>query len=178
MIKLSHKVSNSKCTKEELIENVIVVNTTPNDADNIIFILSKCFNLTPLEVKFQFKHSNVDLENSVKLIDKRNGEIYGLLIFCHFNITQGSPIDTINPELAKILQPIKQINGHSFILDERLRGLGFDRKMLNHSKNFIKQFKFIWCGVEKDLKSHNYWKRLGFAECVKFYDATFYIKDC
>jgi hypothetical protein len=41
---------------------------------------------------------------------------------------------------------------------------------------YLKQFDIIWCAVEKDLKSHSYWKHLGFEEILSIDEAKFYIK--
>lgn len=177
MIKLHNRVSDSNISREELLENIEITTTAHQDYNKILEILSNCFDLSPNEVAAQFLFSQVDLNNSVKVIDKRNGEIYGLLMLCNYNITVGTPILHINPILGKLLQPFKQINGHSFVLDERLRGLGIDKKMLEHNKDFINQHKFIWCAVENSLKSHNYWKKLGFVEALENNEAKFYIKS-
>ena len=48
--------------------------------------------------------------------------------------------------------------------------------MLLYNKEYIDQFDMVWCGVDKSLKSHNYWKRLGFEEVLNIYDAIFYVK--
>lgn len=177
MINLFHKVCDSNVPTEELLEHISITNTTINDKDDIVKILTNCFDLTPNEVNFQMNTINVDFENSVKVVDKRNNDIYGLLILCHFNIINGSPILNYMPITGNILGKCKHINGHSFILDKRLRGMNIDKQMLQHCQNFTSQFKFIWCGVENDLKSHNYWKRLGFVECLDIGDAKFYIKS-
>lgn len=34
----------------------------------------------------------------------------------------------------------------------------------------------VWIGVEKDLKTHNYWKRLGFEEILSIDEANFYVR--
>lgn len=174
---LHNRVSDSNISKEELLENIEITTTTYQDYHKIIDILSNCFDLSPYEVASQFLFSKVDLQNSVKVIDKRNGEIYGLLMFCNYNITVGTPILHLNPLLGKLLQPFNQLNGHSFVLDERLRGFGVDRKMLNYNKEYVNQHKFIWCAVENSLKSHNYWKKLGFVEVLDNNEAKFYIKS-
>ena len=77
--------------------------------------------------------------------------------------------------MANYLQQYTQINGHSFIIDERLRGKGIDKKMLGYCKDYIKTFDFAWCAVEKDLKSHNYWKKIGFDKVFSNSDASFYV---
>lgn len=177
MIHLFHQVCDSQTSQKELLDNIEITNTSKEDYDSIVSILSKCFDLSHNEANFQLHTTNVDLDNSVKVIDKRNGDIYGLLILCRFNITKGSPILQLKPIIGTILGQYDNVNGHSFIIDQRLRGIGIDKQMLNHCKGFVSQFKFIWCGVESSLKSHNYWKRLGFVECLDIGEAKFYIKS-
>ena len=116
------------------------------------------------------------MDNSVKLIDKRDGKIYGLLIFSEYNISNGSPLREFNYDLWQYFYNVKQINGHSFVIDERLRGTKLDKKMLLYNMDYITQFDLIWIGVEKSLKTDNYWKRLGFEEILDIEEAKFYIK--
>ena len=161
---------------DELIQNCIVTSTTYSDVFEIVKILSKSFNInSKQEVVRQLLYSKADLDNSVKIIDKRDNKIYGLLIFSEFNINEGSPILLNNNELGKYLSNYTQINGYSFIIDKRLRNTSFDKLMLDYCKDFVNEFDFIWCGVEKKLKSHNYWQRLGFVNILKTNDADFYI---
>jgi hypothetical protein len=78
--------------------------------------------------------------------------------------------------MADYLSQFVQVNGHSFIIDERLRGTGLDRKMLFYNIKFLmKNYDFIWAGVEIDLKSHRYWERLGFIEVFRIPEAVFYM---
>ncbi len=161
---------------DELIQNCIVTSTTYSDVFEIVKILSKSFNInSKQEVVRQLLYSKADLDNSVKIIDKRDNKIYGLLIFSEFNINEGSPILLNNNELGKYLSNYTQINGYSFIIDKRLRNTSFDKLMLDYCKDFVNEFDFIWCGVEKKLKSHNYWQRLGFVNILKTNDADFYV---
>ena len=161
---------------DELIQNCIVTSTTYSDVFEIVKILSKSFNInSKQEVVRQLLYSKADLDNSVKIIDKRDNKIYGLLIFSEFNINEGSPILLNNNKLGKYLSNYTQINGYSFIIDKRLRNTSFDKLMLDYCKDFVNEFDFIWCGVEKKLKSHNYWQRLGFVNILKTNDADFYI---
>lgn len=177
MINLNGILCENNLTKDDLIKRIIVEKTTNKDIIKITEILTKGFDLSSQrEAIHQLAESDVDLENSVKLIDKTNGDIYGLLIFSNFPLHLGSPLMMFDNELGKFLSNLKQINGHSFIIDERLRGCGFDKKMLYHNMDFIKQHDMIWCAVEKDLKSHNYWKKIGFHELFKVDEASFYIK--
>ena len=175
MIDLCNRLVDNNLTKEELLENVEVVSTSYNDAPVLMELLARSFNLRDNEDALrQLLYSNAQLDNSVKVVDKRNGDIYGFLIFSRFPIHVGSPILHVNVRLGGFLIQFNQINGHSFILDERLRGTGIDRKMLFHQKEFLENFELIWIAVEHDLKTHSYWKRLGFKELFSIPEATFY----
>jgi hypothetical protein len=82
----------------------------------------------------------------------------------------------LNAKLAGFLIQFSQINGHSFIIDERLRGTGIDKKMLRYQKDFLDGFEMIWCAVEKSLKSVSYWHKLGFIDIFITDEATFLVK--
>lgn len=162
--------------KKELMEFVRLEKTSYDDTIQILEILSKSFNISEKEVLHQLLYSNADLNNSVKVVDTRDNKIYGLLIFSLFDIQNGSPIMGLNRPLGDFLAHAKQLNGHSFVLDSRLRGEGLDKKMLLYQQDYINQFDFIWCGVEKHLKSHKYWEKLGFLPIIDDGKGIFYIK--
>ena len=175
MIDLSNRLVDNELTKEELLQNIEIVSTTYEDAPILTKLLAKCFGLPSQEEALrQLIFSNAQLDKSVKAIDKNNGDIYGFLIFSIFPIHRGSPLLHINPRLGGFLVQFSQINGHSFIIDERFRGTGIDKKMLSYQKEYINNFEFIWCAVEESLRTDNYWKRLGFRELFKIPEATFY----
>lgn len=175
MIDLCNRLINNDLTKDELLPNIEVVSTSYDDAPMLTELLAKCFNLPSQEEALrQLLYSDAQLDMSVKAIDKRNGDIYGFLIFSRFPLHIGSPLMHFNAKLGGFLVQFDQINGHSFILDERLRGTGIDKKMLALQKEPLSKYDLIWCAVEKDLKSHVYWKRLGFRELFKIPQATFY----
>ena len=175
MIDLCNRLVDNGLTKEEILQNIEIASTSYEDAPKITELLAKCFALPNQEAALrQLIYSDALLDKSVKAIDKKTGDIYGFLIFCNFPIHVGSPILHINPRLGGFLVQFKQINGHSFIIDERLRGTGIDKKMLKFQKKFLDEYELIWCAVEKGLKSHGYWKRLGFKELFKIPEASFY----
>ena len=175
MIDLCNTLVDNDLTREELLPHIKVVSTTDKDAPKLTELLAKCFNLPSEEVALrQLLYSNAQLDNSVKVIDERNGDIYGFLIFCSYPLIVGSPIEHINKRLSGFLDAFKQINGHSFILDKRLRGVGIDKQMLFLQKEYLEKYDLIWLAVEYSLKTNNYWKRLGFKELFKIPDATFY----
>lgn len=176
-IDLCNKLIDNDLTKEELLDRVVIAKTTFEDVFDICDTLAKSFGLSSnLEAFIQLSQSKARLDESVKLIDKETNEIYGVLIFCEYPISIGSPIQMISKELNEYFSQYKQINGHSFIIDERLRGCGFDKKMLYYNLEFLsKNFDLIWCGVENGLKTHLYWQRLGFVEVFRIPEAVFYI---
>ena len=177
MIKINDKLCNNEKTREELLNVISIEKTRNEDFYNIVPIIDKCFGINSYQETIkQLLYSEADLENSVKLIDKTNGDIYGLLIFSKYKISIGTPIKFINNELSDFLDNYSQINGYAFIIDERLRGTSLDKKMMLFNKEYLESFDFIWCAVDIDLKTHNYWKRLGFEELIKIKEAIFYIK--
>ena len=163
-------------TKEELLEHIKITKTSYSDVVEILDILSKTFNIDEHEALRQLLYSKADLDNSVKLIDKRDNKIYGLLIFSLFQIQNGSPIANINPFLSDYLCEFSQLNGHSFVIVERVRGCGVVNEMLMFQKKYIDKFDIVWCGVENDLKSHKYWERLGFLPIIEDNHGIFYVK--
>lgn len=176
-IDLCNKLVDNNLTRQELLGRVEIRKTSIEDLEDVCMVLAKSFNLSsPLEALFQMEHSNARLNESVKLVDKETNEIYGLLIFCEYPIMQGSPIMMEEKELAEYLSNFSQVNGHSFIIDERLRGCGIDKKMLEFNTDFLtKNYDLIWIAVERDLGTHNYWQRLGFVEVFKISEAVFYL---
>ena len=175
MIDLCNRLVDNDLEREEILKNIVVTGTTYEDAPILTELLAKCFGLYDQEFALrQLLFSNAQLDNSVKAIDKRNGDIYGFLILSKFPIHIGSPIMHLNAKLAGFLIQFSQINGHSFIIDERLRGTGIDKKMLRYQKEFLDGFEMIWCAVEESLGTDNYWKRLGFKEIFRIPEATFF----
>lgn len=169
---------NDNKTTNDLLDNIEISLTSYSDAENILEILCKTFEIPSFEdALMQLVITNVDLNNSIKAYDKRDNKIYGILLLGHFDINRGSPLQRVNPFLAKLFKTFNQLNGHSFVIDERLRGCGLDKKILNKSLEYFKQYDIIWCGVEHELNTHNYWKRLGFVELFSNHNAKFYAKS-
>lgn len=176
MLDLCGKFVDNDMTKEELLQNVEIRKMSYDDAPFITDVFHRSFGLPSLEEALrQLIFTKSRLDESVKVVDKRNGDIYGFLIFSEHPIQEGSPIRMINPYLSAFLSGMKQIHGFAFALDERLRGVGLDKKMLLYNMEFLNNFSYIWCAVECDLKSHNYWKRLGFREVFSIPEAKFYM---
>lgn len=168
---------------DELKDNLQICNTDSDDFFDMSDILYKNMKLySRNEAEFQLMSSAVDTANSVKLIDKRDKVIYGLLLLGYYPIQWGTPIQKQDKMAAFALSNIKQVNGFLFIIDKRLRGMKYDKQMIEYAKPFISQFDICWVAVDNDLKSHNYWKRLGFKEILKINEAKFYVKflnnDC
>ena len=177
MIDLCNKLVDNDLTQNDLLERVEIRKTSKEDLDQICETLAKAFDLSSSdEARFQLEQSKGLLKESIKLVDKETNEIYGLLMFCECPIQRGSPISFFESGLTQYFDEFTQVNGHSFIIDERLRGTSLDKQMLHHNIEFLAQnYDFIWCGVEIDLKSHNYWQRLGFVEVFRIPEAVFYL---
>ena len=176
-IDLCNKLVDNDLTREDLLERVEIRKTSVEDLEQICKVLAKSFNLSShLEALFQLENSKARLDESVKLVDKETGDIYGLLIFTEYPIDRGSPIRMVESGISEFLSDYKQVNGHSFIIDERLRNCGLDKKMLYFNTDFlIKNYDFIWIGVEESLRSKSYWERLGFTKVFEIPEATFYL---
>lgn len=176
MINVGKKIVNNDLQPNDVVTSVTVEKTCENDIEKIIETLAKGFELTREEVFRQFVNSKILINESVKLVDKNTNDIYGLLTLCEYPIMFGSPIMEVERGIGEYLSQYKQVNGHSFVIDKRLRGSGFDKEMLYKNLSYLTDnYDFIWIGVEKDLKSHNYWKKLGFVEIFSIDEATFYI---
>ena len=177
MIDLCNKLVDNDLTRENLLERVEIRKTSVEDLEQICKVLAKSFNLSShLEALFQLENSKARLDESVKLVDKETSDIYGLLIFTEYPIDRGSPIKMVESGISEYLSDFKQVNGHSFIIDERLRNSGIDKKMLYFNSDFLtRNYDLIWIGVEKSLRSFAYWERLGFIEIFRIDEAVFYL---
>lgn len=177
MIDLCNKLVDNDLAREDLLGRVEIRKTSVEDLEQICNVLAKSFNLSShLEALFQLGNSKARLDESVKLVDKETDDIYGLLIFTEYPIDRGSPIRMVESGISEFLSDYKQVNGHSFIIDERLRNCGLDKKMLYFNTDFlIKNYDFIWIGVEESLRSKSYWERLGFTKVFEIPEATFYL---
>ena len=176
-IDLCNKLVDNDLTQNDLLERVEIRKTSKEDLDQICETLAKAFDLSSSdEARFQLEQSNGLLEESIKLVDKETNEIYGLLIFCEWPIRRGSPIAFFESGLTQYFDEFTQVNGHSFIIDERLRGTSLDKQMLYFNIEYLaKNYDLIWIGVEESLRSKSYWKRLGFVEVFKIPEATFFV---
>lgn len=177
-INLHNKLVDNQLTTQELLDKVEVSNTSEKDLQQICETLAHAFDLRDAaEAYFQLYNSKIMINDSVKLADKDNGEIYGLLTLCKADITNGTPILEEDYEFGMELKEFKQAYAHAFVIDERLRGRNIDKKMLAKALKFLmaNSYDFVYCGVEKDLRSHSYWKRLGFVELFSIPQATFYL---
>lgn len=176
-IDLCNKLVDNNLTRDELLEKVVIKKTTKDDLEQICKTLAKAFDLSSeFEAFTQLTQSQALLDESIKLVDKETGDIYGLLMFCEFPIQMGSPIIMRERSLAEYLNNFVQVNGHSFIIDERLRGTHLDKKMLFYNIEFLSNnYDFIWIGIEESLHTESYWERLGFVKVFEIEEAKFYL---
>lgn len=174
-IDLCNKLIDNDLTRNDLLERVEIKKTSKDDLENICKTLAKAFDLSCEGEAFQqLIQSNALLDESIKLVDKENGDIYGLLMFCEYPIKIGTPIMFEEPNLGEYFDKFKQVNGHSFIIDERLRGTNLDKKMLFYNIKFLSEnYDFIWIGVEKSLRTLAYWHFFGFTDIFITKEATF-----
>lgn len=177
MIDLCNKLIDNNLTREDLLERIEIRKTSEEDLMDICTTLAKSFGLSSYnEALWQMENSNALLNESIKLVDKETNEIYGLLIFTEYPIQVGSPIQLAESGISQSLRGFKQVNGHSFIIDERLRNCGLDKKMLYFNADFlIHNYDMIWIGIEESLRSKSYWERLGFVKIFEIPQATFYL---
>ena len=175
MYLLDKKLIDNELTRDELLNIVEIKKANEDDIYKICEIIANTFNLdSQVEALYQLKMSNAIINESVKLVDSNTGDIYGILIYTDFEIGIGTPIQEYDINLYKYLKEYKHINGHSFIIDKRLRNSGIDKKMLLFNKDFLSnKYDFIWIGVDKMLKSIPYWHRLGFIDIFDTEEATF-----
>lgn len=174
---LINKLQENSITKEELLENIEIKNTCPDDIFEMMRILTLNMGVNDIVMStHQIVDTNVQLNDSVKVVDKRDGKIYGVLLLSKFPIHKGSPYMMFDRKACEILKEYNQLNGFLFIIDERLRGTNVDRDMIRFAMPYIEKYDFIWVAVEKTLKSHNYWKHMGMFELLEIEDAIFYGK--
>lgn len=178
MIKACDFLQDDNFSKCDLLNNIEIKKTTFKDFKEIAILLQKAFNLKSLEDSVrQLIYSQINLDISFKLVNKINNKIYGMLLFSNNDINNGIPMFMIKqPHLSNYLKNFKIINGFAFIIDKRLRNCGIDKKMLNISSNELLDYDFIWCGVQQNLKSHNYWKKIGFKKFFNYMDIDFYLR--
>lgn len=182
MVKLENTLFKDSHTSEYLEKHCKIANTSPKDLDAIASILVYCFNIPKMcstragdVVRFLYE-TKIDIYNSVKLYDPATERIYGILLIGNKQLHEASPIYQNNKLLKDVLSGCNQVNGIGFLIDDRLRGRGFDRKMMMHNKDYFDKFDLIWHGVDNSLKTHNYWKRFGFTELIDDGHVKFYTK--
>lgn len=175
-------------TREELLENVEISKMTYEDIYEAIRIIAHTFQIDDYTqinhhvfnlVEEELTMSRVNFDESVKLYDKRDGKIYGIVIYSHFPLHKGSPIleSEATRMIGEYLMDFSQINGFAFIIDKRLRGTGLDKKMIMYNYKWLETFDFIWCATDVDAKTNEYWKRWGGMEILTTDEASFYIKN-
>lgn len=135
------------------------------------------FNINIKEFLFQLNSISINYEIS-SIEHDNNGNIIGVLIFGNYDICTGSPIIYYNKSYIDKFINKKGINGYMFFVNKENRGKNIDKKLIMYSYKSIKEKKYdyIWIGVDKKLKSHNYWLKHGFEKLFDFSDkASFYI---
>lgn len=179
MLIINDKMVDNDLTTRDILKYSTMSKVDPIFDKSIIkHIMNKCFKLPLREAEKLVEE--IDYETSIKFYDPKDySGIYGLLLFTNNEVKKTIPgIEYFNPLVANIFNGFKQKNGEAFIIDKRLQGIGLDKLMLNYALKLLKENKptpeLIWLGVNRELKSHNYWLRHGFLEfysdmMVKFY---------
>lgn len=168
-------IANPDLTEDEMFDNVVLRECDPSDILNVADAVMKTFGLPTLDMTLRtFDEHKVDLYNSVLAVDAFTDEIYGVLLFAYHPLS--SEIRKNDISFQDFLQTLDMVEGHAFLLDERLRGKGIDKEMLDFAKPFLNTFDAVWCGVDNDMKSHKYWERLGFKKMGENHNACFYMK--
>lgn len=163
--------------KHEILNNILFSAPSLDDIDKIATINSNSLPVSKNNVIWQFNLYNGNLANSIKCYDKRDNNIYGLLLLANIHINQGSPLPYIKYDLSQKLSEYSMINGFSFVVDNNLRGTNIHKLLLKNAINYVKNFDYIWFGVDKRLKSINYWKRMGFINVLSTEDADFFMMN-
>lgn len=164
-------------SKDELLDKVVIKKTEDNDIDKVCEIITNTFNLPSVTVAHeQMQTAKVLINESVKLVNKENDDIYGILMFCEYPLSIGTPLKMLEKNLCDYLEKYRHVNGHSFIIDKRLRNTNIDKEMLHFNLEYLRHnYDLIWCGVDASLKSQNYWKKLGFVELIDIPQASFFL---
>ena len=177
MLVIEKRVNNTNFTTQELNDKLKIEKTNFSDIMGILKIMTDCFKIpTTIDAYNYLYLHKLNILNSVKLVDKDTNEIYGVLLLGEVPMADVTPIMFICPTLNCVLNKLKQLNGIAFIIDERLRGQGWDKKMLYSNISYINQFDIVWCGVDATLKTHHYWERLGFDNLFNDSRVNFYAK--
>ena len=100
MIDLCNKLVDNDLSKNDLLERIEIQKTCQGDIEAICNTLAKAFDMYSAEEAFQqLIMSRARLDESIKLVDKYTGDIYGLLMFCEYPIVVGSPLKHINIDM-------------------------------------------------------------------------------
>lgn len=104
---------------------------------------------------------SMNWELSVKAVDE-NGETAGFLIMSDYNIEdETESIVNDEPELLNDLNKLKYIGGFGFVISPKYRGSSLHLKMIRDLADVYKNYDFIFIPVRHELRTHNYWKRMG-----------------
>ena len=180
MLVLGDTVHDDNLTKHDIVARCVLDYTSIFDMFKVANIMHKCFKIpTPEESLNYLKEINADLEHSVKYYNPETNDVYALLLMANNRFDTSIPnLEKQSPLVPLMFNDFKQKEGAAFIIDKRIRNIGLDKMMLDAYKNTkdYKNHDLIWCGVNHELKSHNYWKRLGFLNFYNDHAASFYLK--
>lgn len=96
------------------------------------------------------------------------GETAGFLLMSDYNIEdESATIADDEPELLADLNSLNYIAGFAFLINPKYRGTRLHYQMLRKLSDVYKNYDFIFIPVRHELRTHNYWKRMG---AVYFYE--------
>lgn len=176
MIQVKNIIHEDGKSKEELLNNYQIKKTEIGDLIGIFNIVKNCMGSPFESVLDFFEKQQIKLTSSLKVIDNRDNKIYGLLLFSNMKIQGNTPLHP-NTYLYKATNNCIQENGFLLLLDDRLRNNHIDNelfKMAIEDYKLLEEIDFLWCGVDRKLKSHNYWLKRGFYKLFEDCQTVFY----
>lgn len=176
MIQVKNIIHEDGKSRKELLNNCQIKKTEIGDLIGIFNIVKDCIGSPFESVLDFFDRQQIKLTSSLKVVDKRDGKIYGLLLFSNMRIQGNTPLH-LNTYLYKATNNCIQENGFLLLLDDRLRNNHIDNELFKiaiEDYKLLEEIDFLWCGVDKGLKSHNYWLKRGFYKLFEDCQTVFY----
>lgn len=150
------------------LDGIRILKTEASDYEEILNILSEEFNfMSREEIARDIK--DVNLSISIKAIDKDN-KIIGILLFQNTDFSEymkrvKKVIKTnFDNDYIKSLKTKKGISGTAFVISKEYRGTLLNKMFIKETPSIISGYDYVLSEVDERLKTHNYWKRMGFKE--------------
>lgn len=151
------------------ISKIKIENILDNDYEEVLDIMSEEFDFLSREEVAE-AIDDVNYSISLKAVNQEN-KIVGILLFENTDINSflkrvGKPLH-LNYSLD-IFKNKKGINGTAFVINKKYRGSQLNRMFLSAARSIISGYDYVLSEVMEQLKTHNYWKHMGFKELGKF----------